>query len=217
MDQLERETGELEGASSSNTEMLVSKRQQLNTLLRERAKGALVRARIASLKDMDAPTSFFFNLERSEAERKQVMCLSLLDGRLTSDPAEIRQHTVTFYSELFAAHDCDEDAAADLLRDLPQLSPEDSNTLGLDMSLEELSAAVEQMSPGKSPGLDGLPSDFFKRFWSVLGPDLLDVFKDCFNNGTLPASCRCAVISLLPKKGDLTLIKNWRPVALFMH
>lgn len=217
MDQLEREIGELEGASSSNTEMLVSKRQQLNALLRERAKGALVQARIASLKDMDAPTSFFFNLERSEAERKQVMCLRLLDGSQTSDPAEIRQHTGTFYGELFAAHDCDEDAVADLLRNLPQLSPEDSNTLGLDLSLEELSSAVEQMAPGKSPGLDGLPSDFFKHFWSVLGPDLLDVFKDCFNNGTLPASCRRAVISLLPKKGELTLIKNWRPVALFMH
>lgn len=121
---------------------------------------------------------------------------------------------MTFYGELFAAHACDEEAAADLLRDLPQLSPEDSNTLGLDLSLEELSAAVEQMAPGKSPGLHGLPSDFLKHFWSVLGPDLLDVFKDCFNNGMLPDSGRRAIISLLPKKEDLTLIKNWRPVAL---
>lgn len=30
----------------------------------------------------------------------------------------------------------------------------------------------------------------------------------------LPRSCRRAVITLLPKKGDLQKIKNWRPVAL---
>ncbi len=32
--------------------------------------------------------------------------------------------------------------------------------------------------------------------------------------GGLPLSCRRAVVTLLPKKGDLTEIKNWRPVSL---
>lgn len=41
-----------------------------------------------------------------------------------------------------------------------------------------------------------------------------DVFKDSFNSGTLPTSCTRAVLSLLPKKGDLGLLKNWRPVSL---
>ncbi|KAK2902533.1 hypothetical protein Q8A73_012279 [Channa argus] len=34
------------------------------------------------------------------------------------------------------------------------------------------------------------------------------------NRGSLPVSCQRAVLSLLPKKGDLALLKNWRPVAL---
>ncbi|KAJ3609635.1 hypothetical protein NHX12_024154 [Muraenolepis orangiensis] len=32
--------------------------------------------------------------------------------------------------------------------------------------------------------------------------------------GSLPVSCQRAVLSLLPIKGDLALLKNWRPVAL---
>lgn len=32
--------------------------------------------------------------------------------------------------------------------------------------------------------------------------------------GFLPLSCRRAILTLLPKKGDLQEIKNWRPVAL---
>lgn len=41
------------------------------------------------------------------------------------------------------------------------------------------------------------------------GGDLLTVLSD-----SLPLSCRRAVLTLLPKKGDLQFIKNWRPVSL---
>ncbi len=40
------------------------------------------------------------------------------------------------------------------------------------------------------------------------------MLKECINKGVLPVSCQRAVLTLLPKKGDLTLLKNWRPVAI---
>ncbi len=46
------------------------KLKTLGTLLHETAKGALIRARFSLLNDMDAPSSFFFNLEKNEMERK---------------------------------------------------------------------------------------------------------------------------------------------------
>lgn len=55
---------------------------------------------------------------------------------------------------------------------------------------------------------------FFKSFWAVLGQDLYEVFLESFNQGILPLSCRRAVLTLIPKKGDLGLLKNWRPVSL---
>ncbi len=70
------------------------------------------------------------------------------------------------------------------------------------------------MQPGKAPCIDGLPVEFFKAFWSVLGEDLLEVLNDSFVKGLLPLSCRRAVLTLLPKKGDLTDIKCWRPVSV---
>uniref|UniRef100_A0A669D6D2 Reverse transcriptase domain-containing protein n=1 Tax=Oreochromis niloticus TaxID=8128 RepID=A0A669D6D2_ORENI len=216
---LEKEITHVENVSGSqlgqqNNDCLLSKRQELNHFLHERAKGALVRARFTRLQDMDAPTTFFFNLGKSVVRRKQMMCLQLSDGKVTTDPAEMRRHAVAFYTDLFSADGCDVDSASDLLQGLPQLSPGDRDVLNRDITLDELSAVVSQMASGTAPGIDGLPSDFFKHFWSLLGRDLLDVFKECFLGGILPASCRRAVISLIPKKGDLTLLKNWRPVAL---
>ncbi len=40
------------------------------------------------------------------------------------------------------------------------------------------------------------------------------VFLKCEKSKILPLSCRKAVITLLPKKGDLGFLKNCRPISL---
>ncbi len=82
------------------------------------------------------------------------------------------------------------------------------------MSFAELSLAVQEVSPGKSPGLDGLSAQFYRVFWNLIGEDLYAVFQESFNQGKLPLSCRRAVVTLIPKKGDLGFLQNWRPVSL---
>ena len=75
-------------------------------------------------------------------------------------------------------------------------------------SLEELTLSLASLPTGKSPGLDGLPVEFYKSFWSLLGSELLEVFTSSLQCGELPMSCHRAVISLLPKKrGPLA---NWQ-------
>ncbi len=54
----------------------------------------------------------------------------------------------------------------------------------------------------------------YKHFWTLIGTDLYEVLQEVFHVGLLPKSCQRAVLTLLPKKGDHTLIKNWRPVAI---
>ena len=70
------------------------------------------------------------------------------------------------------------------------------------------------MAKGKSPGSDGLPAEFYIAFWDVLGPDLVEFLNASFASGLLPFSQRGALISLVFKKGDRLLHKNWRPISL---
>ncbi len=64
------------------------------------------------------------------------------------------------------------------------------------------------------PGIDGLPIEFYKTFWTEVSLDLLQVLNESLVNGQLPLSCRRAVLTLLPKKGDLNDITNRRPISL---
>ena len=80
--------------------------------------------------------------------------------------------------------------------------------------MDELYNALQSLESGKTPGIDGLPVDFYKSFWATIGEDLLSVLQSSLAKGQLPQSCRRAVLTLLPKKGDLQDIRQWRPIAL---
>ena len=122
---------------------LQEKRLELSSLLQERVKGALVRSRFLQLKDMDAPSSFFFNLERSVAQRKQMTCLKLPDGRVTTSPSEMRTHAMDFYADLFGAEQCSMECREELLEGLPQLIPGEKASLDSELTLDELTAAIK--------------------------------------------------------------------------
>ncbi|CAM2115831.1 unnamed protein product [Caretta caretta] len=70
------------------------------------------------------------------------------------------------------------------------------------------------MPTNKSPGMNGLTMEFYRMFWDVFGLDLVIVWPESLQSGVLPLSCRPAVLTLLPKKGDLHDLWNWCPVSL---
>lgn len=62
---------------------------ELGSFLQEWKRGAMIRAKFCSIKDMDAPSSYFFNLENKNVQRKQMYHLQRANGTITSDPVEI--------------------------------------------------------------------------------------------------------------------------------
>ena len=71
------------------------------------------------------------------------------------------------------------------------------------------------MASEKSPGTDGLPSEFYKVFLEEIGGSLTSALNFSFEVGQLPISQRRGIIKLMPKKdADPNLIKNWHPLTL---
>ena len=71
------------------------------------------------------------------------------------------------------------------------------------------------MQNNKSPGSDGLTTEFYRAFWDVISTYVVNIFNYAFNTGNLSISQRQGIISLIPKdKKDTQYLKNWRPVTL---
>ena len=217
LNKINRKIANLLSAPESNEETrraLQEQKSYLNKLLNDEARGALVRARFQHLNEIDTCSSYFFNLEKNNSLSKTIAKIKLSSGVITENPAQIKQHIHNFYQNLYSRPHTDESALGQLLDDIPKLDPFDSENLDLPPTLDELNVAVKQLGKNKTPGLDGLTSEFFQFFWPILQDDFLSVLSHACCSGNLPFSFRRAVITLLPKKGDLTDIANWRPVSL---
>ena len=187
-----------------NVEVLKSKKASLANLLGVTAQRALVRSRFLNASLMDAPTQFFFGLERRTGQRKIIHCLRSEDGSSFTETTDIRRYATQFYKGLFNTELVeDPELDASFLSNLPQVEATTNSRLDAELTAEELHVTLMSLANGKAPGIDGLPVDFCKSFWPLLGWDMLEVFQDSFQGGRLPLSCRRAVITLLPEKGDL--------------
>ncbi|CAM2120300.1 unnamed protein product [Caretta caretta] len=160
---------------------------------------------------MDHSSRFFYTLEKRRGARKHVTCLLAEDGIPLTDPEDMRGRARAFYANLFSPDPTNADACRVLWTELPTVSAGDQDRLELPLSLAELSEALYCMPTNKSPGMDELTMEFYHVFWDVLGLDLVIVWAESLQSGILPLLCRRAVLALLPKKGDLRDLRNWRP------
>ena len=97
---------------------------------------------------------------------------------------------------------------------LPTLTGPQSEGLEAPLQLLELMAAVEAAPAGKSPGLDGLPYEFYKATFHTIGPYLLAALQAALNRGRLPATMLQGAVRLLPKVSGVPAASQFRPITL---
>lgn len=91
---------------------------------------------------------------------------------------------------------------------------EDACMLSRELFIEEIETTIRFLASSKSLGLDGLPAKFYKKNIEWIGQELMEVYDDVFQRGTLGPKINQGVIKFLPKGGNKTLVKNWRPITL---
>jgi hypothetical protein len=84
-----------------------------------------------------------------------------------------------------------------------------SLTNGLITEAEALKS-LKSLSNGKTPGIDGLSTDFYKFFWSDIKYFVLKSINYAFTKGEMSKDQRLGIITLSPKKNKIRLLlKNW--------
>ena len=222
--ELEKKLQDLEKKLAINvSEDLIRERNEvknnLDLLWLEKSKGYHVRSRVKWVEDGERSTSYFLGLEKKRQSNNCITSLKDVNGLSQSADKDILTVASSFYSDLYTSCQTSDHSINEYL---DSINKEKVNKLteaeaelceGL-VSLHECTEALGNMKLNKSPGLDGLSTEFYKKFWFLLGPLLVEVFNESFNNGKLPESQRQCVMTLLFKKEDREEISNYRPISL---
>ena len=148
---------ELERLSESTTnqgyiEILKIKKLALADLLDVKVQGALVRSRFQASAEMDAPSSFFFGLERRSGQKQVIHSLLADTGQTLVEPSQIRRRAVQFYSSLYTSEYEEQEAQVEgFCNGLPQVSEETNAQLNRPLQMQELKATLQGMQGGGLP------------------------------------------------------------------
>ena len=159
-------------------------------------------------------------LRKKNYTEKTIGKLELSDKAVITDQKLILKNTENFYANLFKDRNC--------FARYPQIEKDieiflnnnKKNTvknvkLGQDLKIYEISQALKSMKNNKTPGIDGIPTDFLKVFWFYLKHFIQRSLNCCFRKGKLSYSMHQAIIICLPKDTkDRRFLKNWRPISL---
>ena len=188
---------------------------KLKAIIFEQQRSVQIRSRAQWLEEGERPSKYFFKLESHRAQINTVKSVfNSADVEVTSKD-DIEQAHFDFYSRLYSAEQLDATFQNELLSQIDTSLDDDTRELceGV-LDLTEITSALKGLSSGKTPGTDGLPLEFYVKFWHLLAPSLLKVFNFSLETGYLSISMRESVTRLLFKKGDRKLLKNWRPISL---
>ena len=188
---------------------------EIENLLLKRHEGCRIRSRIDHLNYDDRSSRYFLRKENKHGSDRFISYLKYKEKHLKSSDT-ILSACVDFYKDLFSAEKTESSLQQLFLNNLPKLGGESAGGCEGILTYEECMDAIKRMKNGKTPGLDGLPKEFYERYFYLFGDDFVEMVNDCFKSGKkLPLSMRCAVITLLCKDQENSfLIKNWRPISL---
>lgn len=193
-------------------------KNELNDEIEKKTNGAKIRCRVRWYEDGEKGSKYFLNLEKRNFNNKVISRLQMANGNIIENPKEILKEQKLFYERLYKGKGDiveDDDYEYFFSQKGPKLSPEASASCEGPILESEILSALKSTKNNKSPGSDGLPSEFYKIFWQDVKEYLCSAIKSAFQEGNLSFTQRQGNITLLPKKDKNTLfLKNWRPITL---
>jgi mannosylglycoprotein endo-beta-mannosidase len=123
------------------------------------------RAKVKTLLEGDANTRFFHLVANGKHRKQHIYRLEDEQG-VDVSVDHLKRHITNYYKNLFRTPEqADIALMEDQISDIPQVSPEEIESLIADFAEYEVTEAIFQMEHNKAPGPDGFPAEFYQVFW----------------------------------------------------
>ena len=146
-------------------------------------------------------------MEKKRSDAKTLHKLIINDKEFTSQK-DILEEVKSFYENMYAEQNVDKEKMKTMSKNITvKLTDEERISIEGNITEYECACALKSMKNNKSPGSDGITTEFYKIFWNDL--------KSSYIKSLNYSLQKQGIISLLHKKDkDLCSLNNWRPLTL---
>ena len=151
--------------TTQDIEQYLLTKEKLKQLDLKDLEATKIRAKAQFMEEGEKSTRYFFSLEKSRKANQTIRILTKDNLDTVTETRDLLSETRAFYKKLYSAETCDENAQETFLNaTIPNLPEDARNSCEGELTEEELRKAVTAMELDKSPGIDGLTTNFYKHF-----------------------------------------------------
>lgn len=162
----------------------------------------------------DRNTKYFHTSTIIRRRKNRIEMLKNNDGVWISDPKELEDLAVAYYTRLYSMDDIDPDVEKLPHEGFAVLTEGEITRLMRPFSGVEVEESIRSMGKLKAPGPDGYQPIFYQQCWDVVGESVTRFVLEFFETGTLPEGTNDALVVLIPKVAKPETIMQFRPISL---
>ena len=171
--------------NNTNSNILSAAKESLEAFYDEKLNGVIIRARARWHEHGEKSSKYFLNLEKRNHIKKRMRKLKI-SGVITTDPFSILAEQKRFYQELYESQNNNNTEGTQTIEaflhslNIPVLTEEQKLSCEGTISPEECASALDSFQNNKTPGNDGIPIEFYRKFWPIIGESFSKCANECF-------------------------------------
>ena len=166
--------------------------ENLEAFYEEKTKVIIMRARACWHEYGEKSNKYFLNLEKRNHVKKNIQKL-YINEKINTNPSNILKELERFYCKMYASdHNVPgiDRKRCSFLADLnvPKLSEEQKSKCEGKISSKECFDLLDSFHNNKTPRNDGIPIEFYKKFWPLISDSFIRCANECFEKGEMSCS-----------------------------
>ena len=176
----------LANGTSADTEAYLQAKTELQHYHLSELDALTTRTQTRYTEEGEKSTRYFYSLERRQQTKHTISMLTKDNLDTITEPHDILLETHRFYKHLYTPEPIDQHYQDQFLDiPTPSLSPPFRDICEGLVTENELHIALQAMENNKSPGFDGLTTNFYKHFWPMFGTEVTSVLNSAYDQELL--------------------------------
>lgn len=155
-----------------------------------------------------------FQLGERRRKRTTISRIDTEEGEIIDNSQDIKEHVYQYFAELYSEPEREPQQHEEFQCD--QVIPVNdavNEACMDDITTAEIWSAIKLSSSKKSPGLDGMPKEFYLRLFDVIHRELNLILNEALSSN-FPSKFVEGIVVLVKKRGTGNTVGSYRPISL---